>query len=220
MSYAVSKKFSKEPEKFGTGHVEGIVESGAANNSSLAGAWIPAIVFGIPGDTITAIGISVLYLKGMNPGPTIFIKNPENIYAVFLVFVIANLIMLPLGWLAIKAATRVLRVPRRILMPTILLFCVVGAYAVNNTVFGILLILVFGVIAFLMEDHGFPIAPAILGVVLGKMLEENFITSMIKANGNALAFFERPIAAFLGAGTLLILFWPVGAWLWRKWRTR
>jgi putative tricarboxylic transport membrane protein len=216
MSYAMSKKFSKEPEKFGTGHVEGIVESGAANNSSLAGAWIPAIVFGIPGDTITAIGISVLYLKGMNPGPTIFIKNPENIYAIFLVFVLANLIMLPLGWMAIKAATKVLLVPRRILMPVILLFCVVGAYSVNNTPFGILLVLVFGLVAFVMEDHGFPVAPAILGVVLGRMMEENFINSMIKANGNVMAFFERPISAFLGIATFLILVWPVGKWLWRS----
>src|SRR3712207_1506794 len=81
MSYAMSKRFSKEPEKFGTGHVEGIVESGAANNSSLAGAWIPAIVFGIPGDSITAIAIGVLYMKNMNPGPTIFVNNPQNIYA-------------------------------------------------------------------------------------------------------------------------------------------
>ena len=216
MSYAVAKKFSKEPEKFGTGHVEGIVESGAANNSSLAGAWIPAIVFGIPGDTITAIGISVLYLKGMNPGPTIFLRNPENIYAVFLVFIIANLIMLPLGWLAIKAAVNVLRVQRRILMPVILLFATVGSYAVNNTVFGVVLILAFGLIAFFMEEHGFPVAPAILGVVLGKMLEENFITSMIKSNFNPLGFFERPIAGFLGAATLLILLWPLGARLWRR----
>jgi TctA family transporter len=218
MSYAVSKKFSSEPEKFGTGHVEGIIESGAANNSSLAGAWIPAIVFGIPGDTITAIGISVLYLKGMNPGPTIFINHPENIYAVFLVFVLANLIMLPLGWLAIKAGTQVLRVPRRILMPIILLFAVVGSYAVNNTVFGVVLVLVFGLVAFMMEEHGFPIAPAILGVVLGKMMEENFITSMIKANGNPMVFFERPISAFLGAATFLILFWPAGAWVARRLR--
>ena len=209
MSYAMSKKFSKEPEKFGTGHVEGIIEAGASNNSSLAGAWIPAIVFGIPGDSITAIGISVLYLKGMNPGPTIFMKTPENIYAVFLVFVLANLIMLPLGWLAIKAATNVLRVPRRILMPTILLFGMVGAYAANNMVFGIVLILVFGVLGYFMEEHGFPVAPAILGVVLGKMLEENFITSMIKSSFNPLAFFERPIAAVLGAGTIAILLWPL-----------
>ncbi len=104
MSYAVSKKMSKEPEKFGTGHVEGIVESGAANNSALAGAWIPALVFGIPGDSITAIVIGVLYMKNMNPGPTLFINNPQNVYAVYLLFIVANLIMIPLGLLCIKVA--------------------------------------------------------------------------------------------------------------------
>src|SRR5512144_2883665 len=128
MSYAMSKRLSKEPEKFGTGHVEGIVESGSANNSALVGAWIPALVFGIPGDSITAIVIGVLYIKGMNPGPTIFIENPANIYAVFIVFFLANLLMIPFGWAAIKAAKRILDIPRPILMPVILLFCVVGAF--------------------------------------------------------------------------------------------
>jgi TctA family transporter len=126
MSYAVSRKLSKEPEKFGTGHVEGIVESGSANNSALAGAWIPALVFGIPGDSITAIVIGVLYMKNMNPGPSLFTTNPQNIYAVYLLFIIANLIMIPLGWGCIKVAKQILRVPRSMLMPTIMLFCVVG----------------------------------------------------------------------------------------------
>lgn len=188
MSYALSKKFSKEPEKFGTGHVEGIVRSGAANNSSLAGAWIPALVFGIPGDSITAIAIGVLYLKGLNPGPTLFLNEPQNVYAIFLVFILANLILLPLGWAMIRAATNILRVPRNILMPSILLFCVVGAFAINNTVFGVTIILVFGLLAFVLEENGFPVAPAILGVVLGTMLEETFVTSMIKADGNLLVF--------------------------------
>jgi putative tricarboxylic transport membrane protein len=216
MSYAMSKRFSKEPEKFGTGHIEGIIESGAANNSSLAGAWIPALVFGIPGDSITAIAIGVLYLKDMNPGPTIFINNPQNIYAIFLVFVLANLLMVPLGWLTIKAAKNVLRVHRNILMPVILMFCIVGSFAINNSVFGVGLILFFGLVAFLMEENGFPTAPAILGVVLGTMLEENFITSMIKADGNFWVFFTRPIAGGLAAVTILILLWPVGAWLVRR----
>ena len=216
MSYAMSKKFSDEPEKFGTGHVEGIVESGAANNSSLAGAWIPAIVFGIPGDSITAIAIGVLYLKGMNPGPSIFINNPQNIYAIFLVFIIANLIMIPLGWLTIKLATKVLKVSRNILMPIILLFCIVGSFAINNSVFGVVLILAFGLIAFVLEENGFPVAPAILGVVLGTMMEENFITSLIKSDGDPTVFFTRPIAMWLAAGTFIILFWPVGAWLLKR----
>jgi len=213
MSYATSKKFSKEPEKFGTGHVEGIAESGAANNSALAGAWIPAIVFGIPGDSITAIAIGVLYLKNMNPGPTIFINNPQNIYAIFIVFMLANLVMLPLGWLTVKLATRVLNIARNILMPTILVFCMVGAFAVTNSTLGVLLILCFGVIAFVMEENGFPIAPVILGAVLGKMLEENLVTSLIKSDGDMLVFFTRPIAMWLAAATLVIVTWPLFKWL-------
>jgi len=209
MSYAISKKFSKEPEKFGTGHVEGIVESGSANNSALAGAWIPALVFGIPGDSITAIVIGVLYMKNMNPGPTLFTTNPQNIYAVFLLFILANLIMIPLGILCIKVAKRILKVPREILMPMILLFCVVGTFAINNSVFQIGVMLVAGILAYLLEANKFPTAPAILGVVLGGMLEENFITSMIKSNGDLTAFVARPIALSLAILTALVWFAPL-----------
>jgi len=208
MSYAVSKKMSKEPEKFGTGHVEGIVESGAANNSALAGAWIPALVFGIPGDSITAIVIGVLYMKNMNPGPTLFTQNPQNIYAVYLLFIIANIIMIPLGVLCIKVAKKILRVPREVLMPIILLFCIVGTFAINNTPFDVGVMLIAGVVAYFLEQNGFPIAPAILGVVLGGMLEENFITSMIKSDGSLIAFFGRPIALTLGILTLAAWFLP------------
>jgi putative tricarboxylic transport membrane protein len=208
MAFAVSKKTSKEPEKFGTGHVEGIVEASSANNASLAGAWIPALVFGIPGDSITAIVIGVLYMKNMNPGPTLFINNPQKIYAVYLLFIIANLMMIPLGYLCIKAAKNILRVPREILMPVILLFCVVGSFAINNTVFDVTVMLIAGFAAFVLENNGFPIAPAILGVVLGGMLEQNFVTSMIKSDGDLRAFFERPVAATLGVLAMLVWFLP------------
>jgi TctA family transporter len=211
ISFAISKRFSKEPEKFGTGHIEGIVDATSANNSALGGAWIPALVFGIPGDSITAIVIGVLYMKGMNPGPTVFLQNPQFIYAVFIIFVLANLLMLPFGWIAIKSGKQILRVPRNILIPVILIFCVVGSYSMTNSVFGIWIMLFMGVIGWLMEEHGFPIAPAILGLVLGEMLEQNFMTSMIKADGDPLFFFERPIAAVLGIMTGLI--W--GTMIWR-----
>ncbi|OYX04406.1 MAG: hypothetical protein B7Z15_17630 [Rhizobiales bacterium 32-66-8] len=216
VSYAMSRKFSKTPEKFGTGHVEGIIESTSSNNAALAGAWVPALVFGIPGDSITAIVIGVLYLKGLNPGPTLFLNNPESIYAVFIIFILANLAMIPLGLAALKAGTTLLKAPRRLMMPVILLFCIVGAYAVNNSVYGIVLMLIFGVLGFLMEEHGVPIAPCVLGIVLGKMLEEAFVTSMIKADGHLLGFFERPVAAGLGVVTLLVMLLP----LWSAWRAR
>jgi TctA family transporter len=219
VAYAVSRRLSRTPEKYGTGHVEGIIESTSANNAALGGAWVPALVFGIPGDTITAIVIGVLYIKGMNPGPTLFIFNPQNIYAVFIIFVLANLIMIPLGWGAIKIGKQLLRVPRAILMPSILAFCIVGAFATNNAVFNVTTMLVFGVLGFFMEENEIPIAPCILGIVLGGMLEANFVTSMIKADGNLLAFFERPIAAGLGIFTLLVWTSPL-LLRWRRTRRR
>ena len=216
MSYAVSKKFSREPQKFGTGHVEGIIEAGASNNSALAGAWVPALVFGIPGDSITAIVIGVLYIKGLNPGPSIFISNPVAIYAIFMVFILANLLLLPLGIAAIKGAKQLLRAPREILMPVILLFCIVGSFAINNSAFGVLLMLAFGIVAYLMEENGFPVAPAILGMVLGAMLEEHFIRAMIRADGQFSAFVERPIALGLAVAVFIIALWPLAAQLLRR----
>ena len=207
ITYAVAKRFSKEPEKFGTGHVEGLVDAGAANNGALAGAWVPALVFGIPGDSITAIVIGVLYMKGMNPGPTVFLSQPELIYAVFIAFFVANVALIPLGFAAIRMSRQILHMPQRVLMPIILLFCIVGSFAINNTVFGVTVMLILGVMAYLMEENGFPVAPTILGIVLGPMLEDNFMSSMIKADGDLMGFFSRPIAATLGV--LFILLWLV-----------
>jgi TctA family transporter len=210
VSYAMAKRFSKEPEKFGTGHIEGVVESTSSNNSALGGAWMPALVFGIPGDSITAIVIGVLYMKGMNPGPTVFLQNPQFIYAVFMIFILANLLMLPLGWAAIKGAGKLLRAPRNILLPVILLFCIVGSFAITNSPYGILVMLIFGIVGWLMEENGIPVAPLVLGIVLGELLEQSFLTSMMKADGDPTVFFTRPIAGTLGVLTLLV--WGVMAW--------
>jgi TctA family transporter len=197
MSYGISRRYSKEPHKFGTGHPEGVLEAGAANNSALAGAWIPALVFGIPGDSITAIVIGVLFMKNLNPGPQLFTQNPVAIYSIFALFVIANLVMIPLGLAAIKVGARIVRVPRNVIMPLILVFCIVGSYAVNNSLFDVGVMLAFGGIAFVLEESGFPASPAILGVILGAMLENYFITTMISSGGRLTAFIDRPIAALL-----------------------
>jgi putative tricarboxylic transport membrane protein len=209
LSYAMSKRFSREPDKFGTGHPEGLVEAGASNNSALGGAWIPALVFGIPGDTITAIAIGVLYMKNMNPGPSIFIKSPENVYALFLVFILANLLMVPLGWVMIRLATNVLKVSRNILMPSILVVAMVGSFAINNSLFDVGVMLAFGLMGFVFEENGFPLAPAILGLVLGAMLEESFINSMIMADGNLVGLVNRPIAAVLAVITIGMIGWSI-----------
>jgi len=209
VAYAVSKRTSKEKEKFGDGHAEGLVDASAANNAGLSGAWVPALVFGIPGDSVTAIAIGVLYMKGMNPGPMIFLENPQILNSVFIIFFVANLVLLPLGYLAIRLSTQMLKIPARMLMPAILLFCLVGSFAITNSVYGVIVMLVMGVLAFAMEENGFPIAPTILGIVLGGMLEEMFLSSMIKSDGNFLEFFSRPIAASLGVLTIAVWVYPI-----------
>ena len=209
VAYAFSRKTSKTPEKYGKGHLEGLAEAGAANNGSLSGAWVPTLVFGIPGDSITAIVIGVLILKGMEPGPTIFIKQPEMVYAVFIAFFGANLLLLPIGYTIIRASRFIISVPRSALIPIVLMACVIGSFAINNTVFDVGVMLVMGIIGWLMEENGFPVAPAILGIVLGEMVEFNFITSMIKAKGDLAIFFSRPIAAAIGVITILIWLSPL-----------
>ena len=209
VAYGVSKRASKDKESYGKGNVEGLVDASSANNAGLAGAWVPALVFGIPGDSITAIAIGVLYMKGMNPGPMICQENQKMLNAVFIVFFVANLLLLPLGYLAIRLSTQLLKIPSRMLMPAILIFCLVGSFAITNSIFGVVIMLAMGILAYIMEENGFPIAPTILGIVLGAMLEEMFLSSMIKADGELLAFFSRPIAASLGVLTIMIWLFPL-----------
>ena len=209
LAYAISKRFSKEPEKYGKGSIEAIIDSGTANNSCLAGDWVPALVFGIPGDSITAIVIGVLFMKGLRPGPMIFEQQPEIIYAVYLAFIIANILMVPFGYLAIKFSSQMLRVPRNILMPGILMFCIVGSFAINNATFDVGTMMVMGVIGYFLEGNGFPVAPVVLGIVLGPIVEKNFMMSMIKTDWDATQFFTRPVSAILCIITIFIWFSPI-----------
>jgi TctA family transporter len=219
VSYAMSKRFSKEKEKFGTGHVEGLVEAGASNNASLASGWVPALLFGVPGDTITAIAIGVLYMKGLNPGPTLFTEKASSMYAIYIIFIIANIIMIPLGIVMIRLASHVLRAPRSSIMPVILLCCALGTFATGNSLFAVLTVAAFGIIGYVMEANGYPVAAMVLGIVMGTMVEQSFVTSLIKSDGSILPFFERPVSAILAAMAIGALVWPVLVWIWR-WSTK
>ncbi|HTN63343.1 MAG TPA: tripartite tricarboxylate transporter permease, partial [Devosia sp.] len=172
ISYAISKRFSKVGDLNGKGVPDALVAATTSNNAAVGGALIPATVFGIPGDSLTAIIIGVFFLKGLNPGPTIFIENALLINTVFMAFLVANILMVPLGLLATSAFQRMIRVPRYMLMPAVLAFCIIGAFAVENTHFAIVTMLILGLVAFVMEKYQYPLAPAILGLVLGPMLEE------------------------------------------------
>ncbi len=218
ISFAIGKQYSKEKNNYGTGHVEALVDSSSANNASVSGAYVPALVFGIPGDTLTAIVIGVLFMKGINPGPTVFMNTPEFVYAIFIMFLLANICLVPLGIIGIKLSRYVLSVPPSLLFPMILLTCVIGTFAVHNAVFDIWVMLALGIIAYLMEENEIPIAPMILGLLLGKLVEDNFMASAIKANGQFLEFFSRPMAAFLGILTIGIWVLPAIFKIWRSLR--
>lgn len=221
ISVALSKRFSRNPEEYGRGSLAGIADATAANNSALAGAWIPALVFGIPGDSITAIVIGVLLMKNITPGPQIFTHETQAVlvYGIYVTFILANLALLPLGWMAIKAGNTLVRIPRRILIPIIFLFCIVGAYAVNGSYFDIGIMLLMGLLGFVLEWRGVPLGPVVLGIILGGKLEQTFIQSMSKSD-SLLDFFSRPVAGTLGVFCLLLWLAPLGIHFWKRSRTR
>jgi len=219
IAYAMGRRQRGAADHPDEGAVAQIAPATAANNAAVGGSFIPATVFGIPGDSLTAIVIGVLLMKGLNPGPTIFTDNASMINAVFLAFLLANLMLIPFGFLSVRLFKQVLRIPQGILMPSILLFAMVGAYAVENSLFAVVTILVFGVLGFLLEENDFPLAPMILGIVLGPLLEETFVTSMMRSNGSFLAFFERPVSLALALITLAVWLLPPLLRLWREHRT-
>jgi len=218
VSYAMSKRLSKEPEKFGTGHPEGLIEAGASNNASLASGWVPSLLFGIPGDTITAIAIGVLFMKGLNPGPTLFTEKASSMYALYIIFIIANILMIPLGIVMIRIASFVLRAPRSSIMPVIVLLCAVGSFATGNNLFLVITLAAFGVIGYVMERNGYPVAALVLGIIMGTMVEQSFVTSLIKSDGSIWPFFSRPVAAVLAALTFAALLWPAFVWITQRGR--
>ena len=143
-------------------------------------------------------------MKGLNPGPTVFLTQGDLITAVFLAFLLANILIVPFGYLAIRIFRHILAVPRTILMPLIIAACIIGAFAVENTVFAVVTMLCAGILGFFMEENGFPLAPAILGVVLAPIVEENFLNTLVKSNGDLMIFLSRPLAIGLAVVTLAI----------------
>jgi TctA family transporter len=213
VSYGVSKRTAANPEEYGRGSLEAVADSGAANNSALAGAWVPALTLGIPGDSITAIVLGVMMMKDLQPGPEIFTKQAVLVHGLFIVFVLANLALLPAGYLAIRASGFLLRVPRRTLLPIIVLFCVLGSYAIGGSYFDVGVMLAMGLLGFLLERRQVPVGPVVLGIILGGPLEERFIQAMTASGGSPSVFFARPAAAVLGVVAIAVWLLPaLGAW--------
>ncbi len=212
VSLAASKRTSKTPEQYGRGSLEGVSDATAANNSALAGAWVPALVFGIPGDSITAMVIGVLLMKNIKPGPEIFQAQGSLVYSICFIFLLANLVLLPIGLLAIKIGGYVIRTPRRVLLPVILLCCVIGSYALENEYFDVGVMLAMGLLGFLLERRQIPLGPIVLGLILGRPLEERFIQTLTSSGGSPAALFGlMPNAPHRWGATILavicILVW-------------
>ncbi|MCX8185894.1 MAG: tripartite tricarboxylate transporter permease [Sulfolobales archaeon] len=205
VSYGVAKRVSKKPEEFGKGTIEGVIAATSANNAALSGAWIPLLVFGIPGDSITAIALGALMAHGLRPGPMLFQRHGTLVSAMFAVFILANLLMLLIGYLAIRLSSNILRIPRNVLVPLIAVFCVIGSYAVNNSLFDVWSMLVLGILGYFMERLGIPIPSVVLAIILGPMVEFNFITTLMKSDLNPIIFVSRPVAA--GLAFLTIFTW-------------
>jgi TctA family transporter len=198
VTVAVTRRTQRGPAADEPSALERLCDAGNANNAALAGAWIPALVFGIPGDSITAIVIGVMLMKNIKPGPEIFTAQAVLVYSLYLLFILANVLLLPVGLLAIRTGSLVIRVPRRILMPVILLACVLGSYSINGSRFDVGVMLVMGLLGFWLERRSVPLGPVVLGIILGGPLEERFIQTATGSGDSLLGFVDRPLAALLG----------------------
>lgn len=212
VSYAMEKRLSRYPEKFGTGVIEGVAGPEAANNAATAGSFIPLLSLGIPTSAIMALFMGALMIHGIQPGPLFIAKYPELFWGFIASMYIGNLMLLVLNLPLIGIWVRLLKTPYTILFPLILLFCLVGVYSLNSNVSEIIIMLGFGVAGFFLRRVGFEGAPFILAMVLGPIMETSLRQSLLISRGNFAIFVTRPICAVLMAVTVAFLLWPI----WQK----
>lgn len=209
VAYSMSKSTSKHPEKYGTGYMGGVVASEASNNACVGGAMIPLLALGIPGDTFTAMMLGALMIHGFQPGPLMMTNNSDFIYGIFVALIIANFMTVILQYFGIRLFVRMLKVPKHILMPIIMVLSIVGAIAVNNRLFDAWIVLIFGAIGVAMLKFNFPVTPIILGFVLGPMAERNVRRALMLSRGDWMTFLQRPVSlALLIAAIVSIILAP------------
>ena len=204
-AYGLAQKTSRRGADFGSGEVQGVIAPTSANNAAVAGAWIPALVFGVPGDAVTAIVLGALLMYDIKPGPLLFEQSGEAVSGIFTIALVTQLLLLPAGFFGIKTFGWILRLPRSVVLTAVVLFSIVGAYALNNSVFDIWVMFVFGLVGYFLESQRVPLAPLILGLILGPMVEMNLRVGLVKTSGDLLPFFTRPISAVLVALMILAL---------------
>ena len=209
VAYGLTKNLSKTPEKFGTGHDEGIVASEAANNANVGGALIPLVTMGIPGSPIDAILLSALILHNIQPGPLLFITNGEFVWSLIFAYLVANVLMFVTMTVSVRWLAKAAIVDRSILLPLIFVCCVVGAFALSNRIYDVWVVVFFGIVGFGLERAKVPLGPFVIGFVLAPLFEGEFRSALQISHGSLLGIFERPIATCFLAVAVAMLLWPV-----------
>jgi len=205
VSYGEAKRSSKNPPAFGEGNLEGVAASEAGNNATAGANLIPLLTLGVPGDVTAAVLLSAFMLQGLAPGPLLFEKNGHIIYTFFLGLLLCNVAYFFLGTLAIKVSKSLFRVSKRVVLPIVLLLCCVGSYAINNSLFDVGVMLVFGVIGFFMVKFGFTPASMIIAFILEPILERGVRQSLIISQGNPVIFITHPVAIIFILLTLFVV---------------
>ena len=206
VSYGFNKSLSKHPELWGTGIPNGVASTESANNGCSGGAMIPLLSLGVPGDSVTAILLGAFIMKGIQPGPMMYISELPTVYKVFAALMLANLAMLVVGCLGVRFFAKIVSVEKKMLYPIILVISLLGAFSINKNVFDVGVCVVFGVIGWLMNKYEFPLSPILLALILGPMCEKNFVRYMNIQRGNFFAIFTSPIAMvflIVAVGTIL-----------------
>ncbi len=209
-SYAAAKRGSKEKELFGKGSVEGLMAAETGDSACVPGAMIPVLTLAIPGSAPAAVLMAAMIIHGIKPGPLIMVENPSFVYDVVAMMLFATIGILIYGLVLTKALVQVLRVPQHLIVPIIFVLCSVGSFAIAGRLFDVYVMLAFGLIGFFLRHFGYPMAPLVLGIVLGDLLEKNLRRALILSDGDLSPFFTRPIAGTVAA----MIFATVGWKLW------
>jgi putative tricarboxylic transport membrane protein len=213
MGYAAEVRFSRHPERLGTGVPEGIAAPESANNAAVGASYVPLLTMGIPGSATTAILIGGLLVHGIVPGPLLFVQQKPFVFSIFVGMFMANLLMIIGGILAVRLFVKVLNIPYAFQAAFVIVLCTIGAFAVRNDIADVWIMLIFGVIGFLMKRYDFPLAPLILGVVLGPIAEFSLRRAMLMLDYNIWALFTRPVSGTLIILSILSLLSPGIRWL-------
>ncbi len=204
-SYAAAKRASRERDQFGKGSVEGLIAAETGDNAAIPGALIPALALGIPGSAPAAVLMAAMIIHGAQPGPMLMVNQPQFIYDVVGITLFATIAILIFGLILVRPILWVLRVPREIIMPIVFVLCVLGSYSITQRLFDVWVMLAVGVGCYLLRRRGFPVAPFVLGLVLGDIVDKSLRRGLVLSDGSLLPFFTRPISALLAALVLVML---------------